>query len=530
MLDSHATFEFHDQVSVSATVSPLPRLGSVKFEFLVHDTSTVIDTGYGWVQYDGHAAALLWSPSLPGTYDLRATFAGPTYETSSDTEVIEFDPLASTTTVSVAPISPIVTQPIQIAATVTSAAMASNDAPAGSVEFEWTTGGVEQILGSVAVTRTAVGTAKATLELPTGLPLGTGSITARYSGDDIRLGSNSAPWPLTIGVASSFVLMSGPTTVQTHHAVVLNATVGASLGEWADGATVTYASVSGSGPGCVVTATPQNSQPCTINSLPVGTHAYRATYSGNDLVSGSVSDPWTVVVTADTVEATGIGVDRTTFYPYKDGYKDTVSIIGMRNEPISVAITIYGPTGAKVRSTTIARAAGKYVYVWNGRNSSGSLLAAGKYKVIYVLRDAAGTQYTSGIYVTLSRKRIYTYTAYITKTVAQAAKKTASWIGWQFTLPSAAIYKGMWFQAYGRSVLIPGAELGPWDFRGCGLSTTWLTSCVSSWAGMGPTNGWYSKGMTSWNRSGRYVRGIVRATGSAVVYKARIKVVYGILK
>ena len=79
--------------------------------------------------------------------------------------------------------------------------------------------------------------------------------------------------------------------------------------------------------------------------------------------------------------------------------------------------------------------------------------------------------------------------------------------------------------------LVPGIDMGGVDFRLCGRSTTWSTSCVASWGGVGGTTAWYSKSLfTTHNRLGRYVRGMVMASGSGVVYKARLKVIYGILK
>ena len=56
-------------------------------------------------------------------------------------------------------------------------------------------------------------------------------------------------------------------------------------------------------------------------------------------------------MTGDTgVAVSGVGVAYSTFYPYKDNYRDTVAIRGTLLEPASVTIKVYSSTGRKVRS------------------------------------------------------------------------------------------------------------------------------------------------------------------------------------
>jgi hypothetical protein len=113
-----------------------------------------------------------------------------------------------------------------------------------------------------------------------------------------------------------------------------------------------------------------------------------------------------------TVEALGVGISPTTFYPVKDGYLDTLAIRGTLAEPASVGVEIYSvSTGTKVRNLAIGRAAGPYSLSWNGRNVGGTLQPAGKYKVVQTLRDDAGNVLTSASVVTLSRQQMYYYSA-----------------------------------------------------------------------------------------------------------------------
>jgi hypothetical protein len=93
-----------------------------------------------------------------------------------------------------------------------------------------------------------------------------------------------------------------------------------------------------------------------------------------------------------TVQASGLGVSASTFYPYPDKYRDTVAIKGTRGEKASTAISIYAPTGAKVRTFAVAAALGPYSVAWNGRNTSGTLLAAGEYKVVQTVTDLWGNK------------------------------------------------------------------------------------------------------------------------------------------
>jgi hypothetical protein len=267
----------------------------------------------------------------------------------------------------------------------------------------------------------------------------------------------------------------------------------------------------------------------TIPPLSVGTHGFLVTYDGNADYAAS-SKTLTISVAMDLVEATGVGLDATTFYPVVDGYRDVVRAKGTRQEPLSVSVAIYNGAGTRVRLLAASRATGAYGVAWNGRNTAGTLQPSGRYKVVQTLTDAAGTKKAFTSYVTLSRKKIYTYTTYLNKTTP--TKKSTSWAGWQFTLPSATLYKSMTFQAYARSVNVPGAELGGWDFRRCAWTAPWSPDCVGSWGSIGFSTAWYSRGLsTTYGRHGAYVRAFVATTyGSGVVYKVRLKVTYGVLK
>ena len=297
-----------------------------------------------------------------------------------------------------------------------------------------------------------------------------------------------------------------------------------------------------------------------LGPLAVGIRHYVAEYSGDSDHAGATSPVFTLTVVADTVDASGVGLQYTTFYPPADGYRDTVAIKGVRDEPSSVSIRVYGPTGSLVRSASIGSGSGPYAYAWNGRSSTGVILANGKYKVVQTLTDTAGSKRAFTAYVTLSNKRLYTYTTYVTKLgsalsakgagsggsvttsssagYAKVSSGSGGWAlaGWEFVVPSATIYKSLTFQVYAKAVLsAPPTSIAMQDFTECARASLWNDTCFDRYRGIGNATGalaWFQTGSTSAaNRSGRYVRGLVAAGhGSTYVYKARVKVVYQLLR
>lgn len=112
------------------------------------------------------------------------------------------------------------------------------------------------------------------------------------------------------------------------------------------------------------------------------------------------------------------------FYPYTDGYRDTLAPKATVNEPGLLTMTVRSSTNAIVRVISVTHSGtGGYVLTWNGRNSSGHLVAAGTYKVIITAQDVAlNRRSTSTHSVAVSLKKLVG-TA-IVKTVTPAATKT----------------------------------------------------------------------------------------------------------
>lgn len=265
------------------------------------------------------------------------------------------------------------------------------------------------------------------------------------------------------------------------------------------------------------------------------------------------------------VQASGMGVSASAFYPYVDGYRDTVALRGTRTEKASVAIAIYSPTGSKVRAFAVAAASGAWSVAWNGRTASGTALAAGKYRVVQTVTDTWGNKLSSTAYTTISWKRLYTYTfsrtidagAYAaygrvaTGSISRASSSYAGGVrlstgtgggaaavGYAVSVPAATIYKSISFQVLGRGNTVVGgfqeAGVQKWS-----LCTAWDVACVGTWRSAPRAYSWAGVRVSGTGHvsSGRTVRGYLQVwtygSGPATWIDARdvrFTVVYGVLR
>jgi hypothetical protein len=365
----------------------------------------------------------------------------------------------------------------------------------------------------------------------------------------------SAVDPISSAVFGSWFDAGQP--LEAHHVITLAASIQTTSDQFATDATVKFEEVDGHAVPCEIAVDPGNQTQCTIPSLAAGTYHYKVTYSGNTIVAGSVSDPFDLTVAPDAVHATGIGRNYSTFYPRKDGYRDSLSIYGTRFEPIAVSIKIYNSSNSLVKSVSKALGTGAYSYAWSGRNSAGTILPSGKYRIVQKLTDGAGTTRTVTLYANLSKKVLVTKTTYVTKngstisasggavrisTTSHYAKLHGSLsslavVGYQFTLPSAIAYKSVRFQVYAKAGwTVPPNAIAMQNFTSCALvSGVWDLSCFDHVGSLGYSSTalhWNSTtGSPSQNRSGRIVRGVaVVQSGTIYIYKARVRVVYQILQ
>jgi hypothetical protein len=175
------------------------------------------------------------------------------------------------------------------------------------------------------------------------------------------------------------------------------------------------------------------------------------------------------------------------FYPYADGYRDTVSAAFTLSEKANVTLTVRTRGGALVRTVSSVKAAGRASQSWNGRNNAGSLLATGTYYWTLTAQDPAGNRRTSARHpVSVNSKRLVTKTATLTKNGSQYVfaggsdqscsgadlslsdfYPTGVWLanvcdsyysgeiagaGYRFTLPAAHSYTSLRLDSYGNSL------------------------------------------------------------------------------
>jgi hypothetical protein len=552
-------------IAYSAHWSPIPRFGTVRFQQLYNGQWETIADADTFGQ-NGDVSVLYPAPYPISTIPMRAIYVGPEPWVAGPEDDFSMVVTAwpSTTTLAISPSPSVPFQDETLTATVTSTVPAFGGWPAGSVEFYDTTGVSPILVGTVGVTQGPFGTSTAVLHVGT-LDIGTHKFKAKYIGpDEFRAGSQSADTSVIIGKAETTIdaFPVGGATFEADHSFQLQAQVNSPLSGWADSATITFRRVGVSTPICTVNADPSNQTQCTVPAQPLGGWQYTATYSGNSRNVGSTSAPTDVTIVADLVHATGVGISATSVYPVVDTYRDTVAIRGTRGEPINVAIRIYNATNTLVKYTTFATGSGAYSYSWNGRNTSGTILAEGTYRIVQTLKDVAGTSMIVTSYVTLSKKFIHWHTTTVAKlgssfsASGHAGSGTVSYnttsgyvrlyaphgdytdwagAGWQLTLPSATLYKYLYFKVYAKHVFQTGAptQIGSQNFSTCAYSTTWDEGCFDAWKTIGNTGTtvtYSTSSLTSAHRYGRYVRGMVSDYGGTTyVYKAEATVTYGIL-
>jgi hypothetical protein len=344
---------------------------------------------------------------------------------------------------------------------------------------------------AIGVSPVDAGTGVATITVT--LDPGPHGIQAAFGGSPGFAPSSSTPLfvPVVSGGTPTVTTLAASTpAVEEHAPVTLTATVappfeGTML--FVDGAAVL-------GNGSIDPDTGTAS--LKVGLVGVGDHQLMGMAFGDSVNAGSLSAPVTVTVTPDVqVLASGIGLSATTFYPYKDGYRDTVQARGTLGEPATIAISIYSPAGKLVRKAAVGLRSGSYAWDWNGRNTSGSLLPAARYRVVQVATDTRRHSLTTTNYVTLSMKRLVWKTASITRngedfdywkasTWAEVSfvyskytrgvylfgniNDEQAWVEYDFKLPSAVKYGKLTWAVLGAhpfwSVNTGPAVISMWNF------------------------------------------------------------------
>ncbi len=400
------------------------------------------------------------------------------------------------------------------------------------------------LVGASPLDDTGVGTST--------LPLGPGThtVVATFGPVGDFDASQSAPATVTVGIATQVTLVSSPNPALTTQAVAITASVtphdvaGGTLTivDAFDGSTIATGPI-GNGSWSVSVS----------RTLAAGQHDLTASFSG-DADFGPSAARLAQVVTTDTgVDATGVRVDYATFYPYKDGYRDTEFIRGSLRESASVVIRIYGPTNKLLRTVDLGRRApGAYVYGWTGRTAAGTPFAAGTYRVVQRLTDTAGNVLTATSKVAVSAKRLHWHSATITLaggrydavgdpgngSVSRAASPYGGGVRlssgtagvavrYPFTLHSAVAYGStITFKVTGRSPNGHRAVAGLWNRALCSPLDI---GCYDVKA-IGPKSAtWSISASSGLHRNGRRAYGVVIVPylgGRAIFDVAKVQLVY----
>ena len=423
------------------------------------------------------------------------------------------------------------------------AADVSPQAATGTVTFYDVTSGGKAELATVPLGSSPVlYTQRATWTVPADYPSGTYVVMAEYNGDSTYATSGSDTFSFIVGPrpTSTTVTVSGPhdgsgLTAQKGDTITIGAQT-ADAGWYTPNPVVVAGTISLTLDGITSLGSfnaPGDAKDVPTTAWSLGVHTITATYaSSNTDHSGSTSAGWTITLLANTVDATA-GVQYSTFYPYTDGYRDTDAIRGVRNETAGVTIRIFNSSAKLVRSKPIASGTGAWSFPWNGKTAAGAALPAGKYTVKQIVTDSKGMPKTFTAYITISTKRLYTYTVALKKNATtQVTKKAAdhTWFGWSFTIPSATVYKKLVFSVYGKSG-VPSGVFGPHSYSLCPSTTYWNPSCMAHYASFPLTASWASKtGSTVTDRKGTTVRMYAVGGYRTSVAYARVTVTYALLK
>jgi hypothetical protein len=463
--------------------------------------------------------------------------------------VLAVDPAPTVTTLTV---SPVIGSVIVPGGDILLSAQLDSAGGGGTMDFFDVTTGTPVAVGTAAVPDEPTPIAEITIQAP---DVGAHTYRANYLGTTEWAASSDEAVVTVEKVASELTFTRSPATLESHSKVSLSwDAFGPDTGFALEG-TVTVTNLTTGV--TLASGGPNGSALVTLKH--VGTNELEASYSGDDHYL-AISESRTVTVTPDLVHARRLDVQYATFYPVVDFYRDTDKISGVRDERISVRILIYNPNGHLVRSASIARGTGSYGWKWNGKNGSGVLQPAGKYKVVQKLTDKYSNHLKSTDYITLSRKSLHYSTVSLQKLGSHptaaggigvgkvrllddgSARLTGvsngsfGWaaVGYQFSMPSATVYKNMKLAVYGsgnQSTYGP-TTLAAQNFDACAYDADadWNDDCFAHFKSLSSSTGWTSASLSQRHRHNRVVRGSVSTFSSAIVWKMRLTVTIGVLQ
>jgi hypothetical protein len=540
--------------TITATVSPMPVPDGGTVTFTIYDADdSPVYSATAFVA-GGSAHASLNSQAIGrGSYEVAADFSGNgDWQASSGAGSFVVQGEASELSLSLRAVVEHVIVPgsdVVLWVNVTGA-------QSGTVEFYETTSGTDVLLGAAPVLQSPYVFGYYTATLPMAdITAGPHSFRVDYLGTSRWSPStDTLDWTVT-KAPTTMSLFANLTDPEAPGSVSLSWSVSGERTEFLKTGTV---EVRNETTGDLIT-TDDLSGWVDVPLEEAGSFTFSATYSGDEHYASSVRTR-TVTINPDTAHAHGVGVQHATFYPVADGYRDTNRVSGVRDERISVRILIYNAGNAVVRRKTIAMGRGGYAWTWNGRNAAGDLVRAAKYRVVQQLTDTKSNTTRVVDHVTVSRKSLRYSTVTLTKKGSNASAKGSAgvgrarllsdgsarltgvsngkygWaaVGYQFKMPSAAVYKGMRLAVYGsgqHSTAGP-TSLGAQDFGRCAYAPgdDWDDACFTRLRSLATATQWTSASLAGRHRHGRVVRGSISSYSSAIVWTVRLTVTIGVLK
>lgn len=121
-------------------------------------------------------------------------------------------------------------------------------------------------------------------------------------------------------------------------------------------------------------------------------------------------------VLADTAVHATLTAPASKFYPYKDGYKDTLKIGGVLSERTTVTVRIYSSGGTLKRTYSLGTLnPGAWSTSWNGRTAAGTAVAAATYTIKVTFKDVKLHTKTSSATSTVSWRKVSWKSVTVTK-------------------------------------------------------------------------------------------------------------------
>jgi flagellar hook assembly protein FlgD len=156
----------------------------------------------------------------------------------------------------------------------------------------------------------------------------------------------------------------------------------------------------------------------TGSSKAVASGTYTVTINTSATVSGfpvTGSASKHVIVDDHAPVASKISALKT-FYPHKDGYRDTFPVSLKVNEHAAVTLSIRTTKNKAVRSISTTAVAGTVKLTWNGHDSHGHAVKSGAYHWYLTLKDTVGNHTKGATHkITVSSKKLVSTSKTITK-------------------------------------------------------------------------------------------------------------------